>query len=132
VQAHHRPENIEAAGKARERENNASDPLTAPEARKVQETNMPERETAAVRRDSERLTSTVQEWRQEEAAAEQHHLAAGEQPLPPAREGTELVTSPLTYPKTGSRDAIGMDGRQLMAAKVSRAETSHMDRIRDP
>jgi hypothetical protein len=41
------------------------------------ETNMPERETAAVRRDSEPLTSVVQEQWQEEAAAEQHQAAAG-------------------------------------------------------
>jgi hypothetical protein len=35
------PKNIEAAGKARERETNFSDPLMAPEARKGQETNAP-------------------------------------------------------------------------------------------
>jgi hypothetical protein len=33
------PENIKAAGKAREWETNASDPLSAPEARKGRETN---------------------------------------------------------------------------------------------
>jgi hypothetical protein len=64
-------ENIEAAGKAREGETNASDLLTAPKARKGRETNapcpreraesmgawetdMPERETAAVRREERR------------------------------------------------------------------------------
>ena len=62
------------------------------------ETNMPERETAALRRDGEPLTSAVQERRQEEAAAEQHQAAEGEQPLPPAMEGTEPVTSPVTDP----------------------------------
>jgi hypothetical protein len=41
------PENIEAVGKAREQETNASDPLTAPEVRKRRETNAPcPRETA--------------------------------------------------------------------------------------
>ena len=69
------PENIEAAGKAREQETNASDPLTVPKARKgretnapcpretesmgARETNVPEKETAAVKRDGE-LTSTVE------------------------------------------------------------------------
>jgi hypothetical protein len=133
------PENIEAAGKARERESNASDPLTAPKARKGRETNapcqretesmgawetnMPERETAAVRRDGELLTSAVQERRQEEAAAEQHQAAVGE---PPVMEGTEPVTSSVTDPRTGSRDAVDTAGRQLTAAS-GRAETSHMD-----
>jgi hypothetical protein len=51
----------------------------------------------------------------------------GKQPLPPAMEGTEPVTSPVTDPETGSRDATDTTGRQLIAAKVSRAETSHMD-----
>jgi hypothetical protein len=136
------PENIKAAGKARERETNASNPLEAPKARKGQgtnapcrretaksmgswETNMPERETAAVRRDCEPLTSAAQERRQEEAAAEQHQAAAGRQPLPPAMEGTEPVTSPVTKPKSGSRNAVDTAGRQLIAAKVSWAETSH-------
>jgi hypothetical protein len=91
------------------------------------ETNMLERETAAVRRDSEPLTSAVQERRQEEAAAAQHQAAAGEQPLPPAREGTEPMTSPVTDPKTGTREVVDTEGCQLIAAKVSRTETSHMD-----
>ncbi len=74
------------------------------------EINMPEKETAAVRRDSEPLTSTVQERRQEEAAAEQHQAAAGEQPLPPVMEETEPVTSSVTNSKTGSRDAVDTAG----------------------
>ncbi len=80
------PENIEAARKARERETNASDPLTVPEATKgretnepcpretaksmgARETNMSKKETAAVRRDGEPLSSAAQERRQEETAA---------------------------------------------------------------
>jgi hypothetical protein len=133
------PENIEAAGKARERETNAFDPLTAPKARKgpetnapypretesmgAWETNMPEKETAAVRRDGESLTSAVQEWRQKEPAAEQHQAAGGDQPIPPAMEGTEPVTSPVTDPKTGSHNAADPAGRQLTAAKS--AELKH-------
>jgi hypothetical protein len=139
-----KPENIKAAGRKRERETNDPDPLEAPEATKGQETNatcrretaksmeawetnMPERETATTRRDSEPLTSAAQERRQEKAAAEQHQAAAGEQPLPPAREGTEPVTSPVTNPKTRTSNAVDTDGRQLIVAKVSRAETSHID-----
>ncbi len=79
------PENIEAAGKAGERETNASDPLEAPQAAEGQETNAPcwretaesmgtwetnmlEKETATARRDGEPLTSAAQERRQEETS----------------------------------------------------------------
>ncbi len=129
------PENIEAGGKAREWETKTSEPVTALEARKGRETNapclremamsmgawetnMPERETAAVRRDGEPLTSAVQEHQQEEAAAERHQAAAREHPIPPAMKGTEPVTSPVTDPKTGSHVAVDRDGHQLKAAKV--------------
>ncbi len=118
--------NIEAAERLAERETTASDPLMAPEARGewetntpcpremsmskgVWETNMMEIGTAAVRRDNEPLISEVQERRQEKAAAEKHQAAAGEQPPPSAKEGTKPVTSPLTDPKTGSSDLVGMD-----------------------
>jgi hypothetical protein len=79
------PENIEAAGKARERETNtlrsvrgtsgsqwAGNQRTLPrgDSREcgTRETNVSEKETAAVRRDGEPLTSAVQERRQEETA----------------------------------------------------------------
>jgi hypothetical protein len=85
-------ENIEAAGRVAERETNASDPLMALEVRRERktnttspremsvskgewETNILERETAAVRRNGEQLTSAVQEWRQDKAAAEGHQPA---------------------------------------------------------
>jgi hypothetical protein len=120
------PENIEAAERLAERETITSDPLMALEARGewetntpcprdmsiskgVWETNMPERGTAAVRRDNEPLTSAVQERLQAKAAAEKHQAAAGEQPPPSAKEGTKPVTSPVTDPKTGSSDLVGMD-----------------------
>jgi hypothetical protein len=89
-------ENMEAARKAKERETNASDPLTIPKARKgretnvpcqretesmgAQETNVPEKETAAVRRDGEPLTSTAKGRQQKEATADRHQTAAGERP----------------------------------------------------
>ncbi len=137
------PENIEAAGKARERETNASVPLTAPEARKGRETNapcpretksmgawetnMPERETAAMRRDGEPLTIALQERRQKEAAADRHLTAAGERP--PSSVGEEGRFMPLsaTDPKCKLRDTVSADRQQLTAAKVGRAETSHSD-----
>jgi hypothetical protein len=87
-------ENIEAAGRARERETNASDPLTVPKARKGRETNVPcpretesmgareinvpEKETAAVRRDGEPLASAAMKRWQEGAAADRHQAAGGE------------------------------------------------------
>jgi hypothetical protein len=37
------------------------------------------------------------------------------------------MTSPVTNPKTGSRDAVDTDGHQLMVANVSWAKTSHKD-----
>jgi hypothetical protein len=97
------PENVEAAGKARERETNASDPLTVPKVRQGRETNVPcpretdsrgaweinvpEKETAAVRRDKEPLACAAMERRQKEAAADRHQAAAGERPPSSAREG---------------------------------------------
>jgi hypothetical protein len=79
----------EAAGRVKERETNAYDPLPALEAREGRETNAPcqretgksmgawetnmsEKETAAVRRGGEPLTSAVQERPQEETAAGEH------------------------------------------------------------
>ncbi len=112
-----------AAGKARERETNASDLLTAPEARKGRETNapcpretaqsmgaweinMPERETAAVRRDGELLTSEVPERWQKEAAADRHQAAAGERPPLSVGEETRFVPPSATDPKCKLRDTI--------------------------
>jgi hypothetical protein len=100
------PENTEDAGKARQRETNDSDPLTIPKARKGQETNVPcpretesmgareinvpEKETAAVRREGAPLASAAMERRQE-VAADRHQAAAGERPPSSAREGTRAM-----------------------------------------
>ncbi len=71
------PENIEAAGKARERETNAPCPRETAKSTGAWETNVSKKETVAVRRDGESLTSAAQErWQEETAAAE--HQAAGE------------------------------------------------------
>jgi hypothetical protein len=48
---------------------------------RAQETNVPEKETAAVRRDGELLASAAMKRRQEEATADRHQAAAGERPL---------------------------------------------------
>jgi hypothetical protein len=74
------PENIEAAGEAKEGETNASDPLAALEVAGAQETNVPEERSAAVRRDGEPQTSAAKKWWQKEAAADGHRAATGEQP----------------------------------------------------
>jgi hypothetical protein len=77
-------ERVVAAKEARERETNASGQLTAPEAAGRRETkepcrmetaastgardiNVPEKETAAVRRDGERLTNAAKRRRQTES-----------------------------------------------------------------
>jgi hypothetical protein len=137
------PENIEAAGKARERETNPSDPLTVPKARKGQETNVPcpretesmgareinvpEKETAAVRRNSVPLASAAMGRRQEEAAADRHQAAAGEGPPSSVREGIGPVPLSAMDPGRKMRDAVGSDQPQLTAAKADRVETSRDD-----
>jgi hypothetical protein len=89
------PENIRAA---RERETNASEPLTAPEAAGrretkelcpmktaksmgARETNVPEERSAAVRRDGEPLANAAKRRRQKEAAADEHQWTRGSGPL---------------------------------------------------
>jgi hypothetical protein len=110
------PENIEAAGKTRERETNTSDPLMAPEKRKGQETNvpcpretamslgawetiMPEGETVAMSRDGEPLTSAAKKRQQKEAAADRHQAAAGEGPPSSVGEETRFVPLSATDPQ---------------------------------
>ena len=99
------PENIEAAGKAREQDTNASDPLTVPKARKgretnvpcprvtesmgARETNVPEERSAALRRDGEPLTNVAKRRRQTETDAEEPQTDAGERPPSPVREDEE-------------------------------------------
>ena len=90
-------ERVVVADEAGERETNASGQLTVPEAAERRETkepcpmetaesmgareiNMPEKETAAVRRDGEPLAGAAMRRRQEEAAADRHQAAAGERP----------------------------------------------------
>ena len=97
-------ERVVAAREARERETNASGQLTAPEAAGRRETkepcpmetaksmgareiNVPEKETAAVRRDGVPLAGAAMKRRQEEAAADRHQAAAGERPPSSVREG---------------------------------------------
>jgi hypothetical protein len=89
------PGNIKAAGKAGERETNASEPLTAPEVAGrretkepcsmetakslgARETNVPEERSAAVRRDREPLENAAKRRRQKEAATNEQQVAAGD------------------------------------------------------
>jgi hypothetical protein len=134
-------ERVVAAKKARERETNASGQLTAPEAAGRRETkepcpmetaksmgareiNVPEKETAAVRRDGEPLAGAAMKRRQEEAAADRHQAAAGERPPSSVREGIRPVPLSATDPGRKMRGAVGSDRPQLAAAKADRIETS--------
>jgi hypothetical protein len=90
----------------------------------AQETNVTEKETAAVRRDGEPLASAAMKRRQEEAAADRHQAAAGEQPPSSVREGIGPVPLSATDPGRKMRDEVGSDRPQLTAAKADRIETS--------
>jgi hypothetical protein len=82
----------------------------------AQETNMPEKETAAVRRDGERLASAAMERRQKEAAADRHQAAAGERTPSSVREGIGPMPLSATDPERKMRGAVGSDQPQLTAA----------------
>ena len=101
-------ERVAVAGGAGERETNASNRLTAPEASerretkelcpmdtaestRVRETTVPEERSAAVRRDGEPLTSEAKRRRQTESEtdAEASRMDAGERPPSPTREDEE-------------------------------------------
>jgi hypothetical protein len=127
-------ENIKAAGKARERETNASDLLVAPLATGRQETNapclketaksmgaretnVPEERSAAVRRVGEPLTSAAKKRRQKEAAADRHQAAAGERSPPSVGVDTRFVPLSATGPKCKLRYTVSADRQQLTAAK---------------
>ncbi len=96
---------IPVAGEAGERETNASNRLTVPEAPErretkelcpmdtaestgARETTVPEERSAAVRRDGEPLTSEAKRRRQTESetGAEVSQMDAGERPPSPTRE----------------------------------------------
>jgi hypothetical protein len=93
----------------------------------AREINVPEKETAAVRRDCEPLASAAMERRQKEAAANRHQAAAGERPPSSAREGIGPVPLSATDPRRKMRDAVGSDRPQLTAGKADRVETSRDD-----
>ena len=101
-------ERVVAAKEARERETNASGQLTVPEAAErrgtkepcpmetagstgARDINVPEKETAAVRRDGEPLTNAAKRRRQTESEtdAEEPQTDAGERPPSPVREDEE-------------------------------------------
>ncbi len=134
-------ERVVAAKEASERETNASGQLTAPEAAGrreakepcpmetakstgAQEINVPEKETATVRRDGEPLAGAAMKRRQEEAAADRHQAAAGERPPSSVREGIGPVPLSATDPGCKMRGAVGSDRPQLAAVKADPVETS--------
>ncbi len=139
-------ERVVAAREARERETSASGQLTAPEVAGRRETkepcptetaesmgareiNVPEKETAAARRDGEPLAGAAMKQRQEEAAADRHQAAAGEQPPSSMREGIGPVPLSATDPGHKMQDAVGLDRPQLTAAKADRIETSRKSHL---
>ena len=120
-----------AAREARERETSASGQLTAPEAAGRRETkepcpmetaestgardiNVPEKETAAVRRDGEPLTNAAKRRRQTESEtdAEEPQTDAGERPPSPVREDEE-EPSPLAEDPTGQQARLAAMKEQL-------------------
>jgi hypothetical protein len=135
---------VVAAKKVGERETNASGQLTAPEAAGRRETeepcpmettesmgareiNVPEKETAAVRRDGEPLAGAAMKRRQEEAATDRHQAAAGERPPSSVREGIGPMPLWATDPGRKMRGVVGSDRPQLAAAKADRIKTSRND-----
>ncbi len=136
------PRNIEAAGKAGERETNASGPLAAPEAAGrretkepcpmvtaksmgARETNVPEERSVAVRRDGEPLANAAKRWRQKEAATDEHQVAAGERP--PSPEGEESRTAPPSYtdPTDRLQGVADADRCQPTVAEAGCGEAAH-------
>jgi len=120
------PENIEAAGKAGERETNTSDPLEAPQAAEGRETTAPcrrempesmgtwetnvsEKETATARRVGEPLTSAAQERQQEKAAAAEHQAVGGSSS--PSQDRTVAKDIPhQVCPDPGAGDQVEEGG----------------------
>jgi hypothetical protein len=137
------PENIEAAGKARERETNASNLFKAPQAAEKRETNAPcrrktaenmgaretnvsEKETAATRRDGEPLTSAVQERRQEVTAAAEHQAAGESSSL--SQERTAAKDGPhRVCPDPGAGGKVEEDGYRSDTAETVRVKTPPTD-----
>jgi hypothetical protein len=139
------PENIEAA---REQETNASEPLAAPEAAGrretkepcpmetakstgARETNMPEERSAAVRRDGEPLANAAKRRRQKEAVADEHQVAAGEQPPSPMREESGTTPPSDTDPAVQPQEAADADRRQSPAADTGHEEAAHRSSVYD-
>jgi hypothetical protein len=126
------PENIEAAGKARERVTNASDSLAVPKVREGREINIPcPRETESMEAREinvpEKETATVRRDGKPPANAAPAKAAAGEWPPSSVREGIGPVPLSATDPGRKMRDAVGSDQPQLTAAKAEQVETSRDD-----
>jgi hypothetical protein len=135
-------EGVGAAGKAGERETNASEPLAAPEAAVRQETkepcsmdtaksmgaretNMPEERSPVVRRDGGPLANAAKRRRQKEAATDEQQAAAGERPPSPVREELRAAPPSDEDPADWLQGAADADQRQSAAAEASRGEATH-------
>ncbi len=120
---------VAVAGEAGERETNASNQLTAPEAMGrretkepcpmetaesmgARETNVPEERSTALRRDGEPLTSVAKRRRQTETDAEEPQTDAGERPPSPVRKDEE-EPPPLAEDPAGQQvTAAAVTGRE--------------------
>jgi hypothetical protein len=137
------PENIAAAGKAREWETNASDLFEAPQAAEGPETNAPcqretaesmgtretnvsKKETAAARRDGEPLTSAVQERRQGDTAADEHQ-SAGESSSPSQERTVVKDVAHQVCPDPGAGDKVEEDRYRSNTAETVHVETPPTD-----
>jgi hypothetical protein len=90
------------------------------------ETNMPERETAAVRRDREPLTSAAQEQRQEETAVSKHQTA-GESASSSGGETANPGVPHTVCPGAGTGDQVDRGGCQPDVAKAAQVEPPPTD-----
>jgi hypothetical protein len=135
-------ESVRAAGKAGERETNASGPVMAPEAAGrretkepcsmdtaksmgARETNVSEERSAAVRRDGEPLANAAKRRRQKEVATDEHQAATGEQPSSPVREELRTAPTPDEDPADRLQGAANADQRQSTATEASHGEAAH-------
>jgi hypothetical protein len=90
------------------------------------ETNMQEKETAAVRRDGERLTSTAQERQQEETAASEHQ-AAGESASPSQGKTADTGVLHTVCPDLGAGDQVDGGGCRSDTAQTVQVEPPPTD-----
>jgi hypothetical protein len=92
----------------------------------TRETNVSEKETAAVRRDGEPLTSAAQEQRKEVTAAAEHQ-AAGESPSPSQERTVAKDVPHQVCPDPGAGGKVEEGGYRSDTAETVRIETPPTD-----